>query len=248
MGAPPTAAILLIGNELLSGKVRDENAHFLAGELFARGLPLKRIVVVPDEIGTVADALCELLGRVDIVFTSGGIGPTHDDITVEAVARALERPLVSSKQLEQAARSVFGEKLDEAHLRMTRIPEGATLVESEETRFPVIAVERVYVLAGVPTIFRRGFRAVAPRLPRGAPKRLDNVYVRLDEWSLAPHLNRLVAAYPNVEIGSYPVMGESRYRVRITFEGTDTAAVEGAGRDLVSALPPEVVVDPKDLE
>jgi molybdenum cofactor synthesis domain-containing protein len=237
-----TAALLVVGNELLSGKVRDQNAHLLATELFSMGVALRRIVVVPDEIGETVEALRDLLTRVDFVFTSGGIGPTHDDITVAAVAKALGRPLEEHPTLVRKARAIFGDRLGEEHRRMTRVPAGCTLVESEATRWPALVVDRVFVLAGVPEIFRRSLAAVRHLIPERPAALVASVYLLTDEWSLTPLLDRAVAAFPDVLIGSYPEIGNAEYRVRVTFEAVDRELVAEAVDYLVQALPGKVLV------
>jgi molybdenum cofactor synthesis domain-containing protein len=238
----PTAGVLLIGNELLSGKVRDENAYFLARELAAIGVRLQRVVVVPDERDEIIDALRDLLRRVDLVFTAGGIGPTHDDITMDAVARALDRDLVLDPGLEARAREIFGARLGPAHLKMAWVPRGCDLVQSDELRWPTVAVDRVYVLAGIPKILRRGFRAVQARISGGRPAQLASVYVTTDEWTLAPLLDATVTAHPQVQVGSYPDMESTEHKVRVTFEAADPAAVHAAVEGLLARIPPGEVV------
>ncbi len=238
----PTIGILLVGNELLSGKVRDENAYFLARELNSLGLDLRRVVLVPDERDDVIEGVLDLLERVDLVFTSGGIGPTHDDITVEAVAQALDRELELVPELADRARTIFGQDIGPAHLKMAHVPRGSELIESEQLRWPVIRTERVFVLAGVPEILRRGFDALRPHLPSGDPQYLASVYLTTDEWSLAPLLQATLESYPDVEVGSYPVFSNPDYRVRVTFEALDPHLVRDAQRDLVERLSPDHVV------
>lgn len=240
----PTAGILLIGNELLSGKVADENLRFLSAELFALGIEVRRAVVVPDEADEIVEALLDLRRRVDVVITSGGIGPTHDDLTVAAVAQALGRPLELDDGLVERVKQVFGDRLDEAHFKMARIPRGTVLVESSETRFPALVVDRVCVLAGIPKILRRSFAAIRDggHLPAGRPQLVTTLFVMSDEWTLAPHLDRIVAAFPDVQLGSYPVLDEPSYRVRLVFEARDADRVDAAVRSLVEGLPAGLVV------
>jgi molybdenum cofactor synthesis domain-containing protein len=232
------AAVLLVGNEILSGKVADENAGFLAQELTARGVVVRRIVVVPDDVPTIVEALVDLRARVDFVVTSGGIGPTHDDVTVEAVANALERPLERHPALVRRAREIFGEGLGGAHLKMATVPRGVTLVESERTRWPTMVVDDVYVLAGVPSILRRGFDAIRDLLPRREPRCVATVIVRTDEWALAPLLDGVVAGFPDVAVGSYPVLGQGRsFHVRVVVEGAARDRVAAAVAALVAVVP-----------
>lgn len=239
-----TAGILLIGDELLSGKVADENAHFLSRELFAMGIEVRRVVVVPDETDEVVEALLDLRNRVDCVFTSGGIGPTHDDITVAAVAKALDRPLEVDPALVERVKKFFGKNLNDSHYKMATIPNGCTLVETKHTRWPALAIDKVFVLAGVPKILRRSFRAIKESglLPNGVAKQVTTIYVLTDEWTLAPILDQTLVAHPDVAIGSYPVLNEPTYRVRITIESVDAEKVDDAVRFLVELLPENDVV------
>lgn len=238
----PTAGILLIGNELLSGKVRDENSFYLARKLTAMGIELRRVVLVSDELDEVVEALRDLLGRVDVVFTSGGIGPTHDDITMAAVAAALDRELTQLPDLEERARRIFGGTIGPPHLKMATVPEECELIESDELRWPVVLVDRVYVLAGVPKIFRRGFRAVRGRLTRGRPHHVASIFVTTDEWTLAPLLDATIAAHDDVAVGSYPDMDSASFRVRVTIEAAEPNSVAAAVRDLLSRVPQAEVV------
>src|SRR5437868_15352976 len=165
--ANPTAAILLIGNEILSGKVEEENARFLTRELRALGVALRRIEVVPDVTDEIAASVRALADRFDFVFTSGGVGPTHDDVTLHAVAEAFGMKVHRHPDLEALLRAGYGDRLHERDLRMADIPTGARLEYGPGGRhadarapWPVIVVRNVWILPGVPTIFRRKFEAV----------------------------------------------------------------------------------------
>jgi len=159
-----------------------------------------------------------------------------------AVAEAVGRPLEEHPRLVDKARRFFGPDLGDEHLRMCRVPSGCELVESDLVRFPVIAVDGIYVLAGVPEIFRRGFETVKDRLPAEAADRLVSVYLMTDEWSLTPLLELTVAEFPGVHIGSYPDMFNEEYRIRLTFEAVELAEVTAAADHLVAALPAGVFV------
>src|SRR5581483_4500509 len=163
-----TAAIVVIGNEILTGKSPDKNASFLIDELHQLGVALRRIVIIPDELDTIAQAVRECAAGFDYVFTSGGVGPTHDDMTIAGIARAFDRRVVRHAQLEAMLRSYFGEGIDEARLRLADIPEDASLLYDSGMRWPVLAVENVYVLPGVPELFRSKFEAIRERF-RAAP-------------------------------------------------------------------------------
>src|SRR4030095_540523 len=144
----PTAAILVIGDEILSGKTEDQNARLLIGELRELGVALRRIVTIPDDVEEVAAAVRELSARFDHVFTSGGVGPTHDDVTIAGVALAFDAPIVRHPNLEARLKAYFGADVDESRLRMADVPEGAELLIAEETRWPMLRVKNVFIQIG----------------------------------------------------------------------------------------------------
>lgn len=239
-----TAAIVIIGDEILSGKFAEENAAFLVGELRALGVELRRIVVIPDDIDDIAATVAELSNRFDHVFTSGGIGPTHDDVTMAAIARAFGTSVVRQPELEQRIRAYWGERLVEPNLRLADVPDGAHLVygatDARDRVWPVVAYRNVYILPGVPTLFRRKFVDIRDRF-RSEPVTIARVYVDADEGQIADELDAIVAAHPDVKIGSYPRFSEQDFRVLVTFEGRDGAAVAAAFALLVERISPRVV-------
>jgi molybdenum cofactor synthesis domain-containing protein len=235
-----TAGIILIGDEILSGKVVDENAQYLIRELRALGTALRRITVIPDTLDEIAATVKDFASRFTHVFTSGGVGPTHDDLTMEGVARAFGRGVVRHPELERLMRGFYGERLVERNLRMCDVPEGAWLVGGDHPSWPVIACENVYILPGVPEIFRRKFDSIRERF-RVAPFHLRQIYTSAEEGTIAQHLDAVVAAHPTVAIGSYPKLDDADYRVKVTLESKDAAAVEEATAALVAALGPLVV-------
>jgi len=239
----PTAAILVIGNEILSGKVEDENARYLTRELRALGVLVGRIVVVPDDARDIAEAVRALAARFDHVFTSGGVGPTHDDVTLPAIAAAFGMTLERHPELERLLREGFGIRLHERDLRMADIPSGARLEHGPAgpgAIWPVVVVENVWILPGVPSILRRKFEAVR-ELFRAAPIHARAVYSRDGEGAIAGALDAVVAEFPTVEIGSYPHLEAPDYRVKITLDGRDRDAVEAATSRLVARLGPAAV-------
>jgi molybdenum cofactor synthesis domain-containing protein len=237
----PEAAILVIGDEILSGKTADQNAQLLIGELRELGVALKRILVIPDEIEEVATGVRELAARYNYVFTSGGVGPTHDDVTLVGVARAFAVPIVRQPELEARLRRHFGERIDEAKLRMADIPEGAELLETAEMRWPVLVMRNVFILPGVPELFRHKFLAIRERF-RVAPFFARAVFTQEDEFDLAAGLSALAEAHPLVAIGSYPNFTSTEYRVKVTLESKDEAALVAALAVLLARLKPELVV------
>lgn len=237
----PSAAILLIGNELLSGKVEDTNAQYAVRELRELGVDLRRILVVPDEVEDIAVSVRDLSTGYDHVITSGGVGPTHDDVTMAAVARAFGTQVVRNVELERRLRDYYGSALEEASLRMADIPAGTELLESDHRSWPVMVFRNVYILPGIPQIFRSKFDALKPRL-RAAPFYLRAIYVNAEESAIAPLLDRAAAAWQGVQIGSYPRLEATDYRVKVTVESKNAAAVASAFEELVARLPAAQVV------
>jgi molybdenum cofactor synthesis domain-containing protein len=238
----PTAAILLIGNEILSGKVEDENARFLTRELRALGVSLRRIEVVPDVIDDIVASVRAMSPRFDHVFTSGGVGPTHDDVTLHAVAEAFAMDVVRHPELEALLRAGYGDRLHERDLRMADVPAGTRLEYGPggprgEARapWPVVVVRNVWVLPGVPSIFRRKFEAVR-ELFRAGPIHGRALFSRAGEGTIAGALDEAVAAFPEVEIGSYPHPEARDYRVKITIDGRDGPRVDEAVAWLATRL------------
>ena len=238
---PKTAAIILIGNEILSGKIADANAAYLCRELRTLGVDVRRISVIPDEVPAIAAEVRAASAGHDVVFTSGGVGPTHDDLTIEGVAQAMGVPVVRHPDLVAMLRAYYGEALTEAHLNMAEIPAGAHLVGADTLRFPTIQVGNVYVLPGVPEIFRQKFEAIRDRFA-AAPYFLRVVYCREGEGSIAEHLNRTVAEFPELLLGSYPKLGDPEYAVKLTLESKDRDYTERALARLLALLPADAVV------
>lgn len=230
-----TAAIVVIGNEILTGKSQDRNASFLIGELHQLGVALKRIAIIPDEVDDIAATVRDTAATFDYVFTSGGIGPTHDDVTIEGIARAFGGKVVRHPELEAMIRGHFGPDVDEARLRMADAPEGAELVRGEGLRWPVLAVKNVYILPGVPEFFRSKFEAMRERF-RAEPFHAHAVYTLEDEFDIADRLDRVASDNPKVEVGSYPNFTREDYRVKITLESKEQQALERALEQLLGVL------------
>jgi molybdenum cofactor synthesis domain-containing protein len=234
----PTAGVIVIGDEILSGKFADENAVYLIGALRELGVALRAISVIPDVLDDIADTVRAFSKRYDHVFTSGGVGPTHDDLTMDGVARVR---VVRDPQLEQALRVFYGERLEPRHLRMAEVPDGAHFIPADHPSWPITAYRNVYILPGVPSIFRRKFDAMRERF-RATPFHVRRVYCLGEEATLAPHLDAIVAAFPDVAVGSYPRFEETAFRVIITLESRDASQAERARDALAARLPGGVVV------
>jgi molybdenum cofactor synthesis domain-containing protein len=244
MAEHATAALIVVGSEVLSAKVQDENGPWAAERLRALGVRLLAIHTVPDRVDDVVASVDALRRRVAWLFTSGGVGPTHDDVTVHAVAAALGRRVVRLEPLAEAIRALHrrhhaGAEAPAAALRMADVPEGTRLLGDAE--FPTLAVENVVMLPGVPRFFRYQLERIAPLLA-AEPFRLASVYLSVSEERLAPALDALALAHPLVEIGSYPRFDDTDHRVKVTVEAKDLALVEAALAALLAALPPDGVV------
>ncbi len=263
--APSTAALLLIGDELLSGKIRDENGHVLAKTLRRLGIAFVEMAMVRDQEAAIGEALLRLCSRADLVFTSGGVGPTHDDITMESIAAATGRPLTQHLEMAASLRAHYGDQLTDAALSMADIPEGTVLrgrrgwpvlrLDLDRPTDPVAA--RIYILPGVPSLFRsklEQLEATEGELPRGDGWHLALLHTILDESKLAPELDALLAKYGApvgpLEIGSYPRWaraddGSIHYHVRITFEApaADASIADAARDELASTLGPEALCE-----
>jgi molybdenum cofactor synthesis domain-containing protein len=227
----PTAAILVIGDEILSGRTRDANMHYLAGELAAKGIDLREVRIVADEIADIAAAVNALRLRYDHVFTSGGIGPTHDDITADAIAAAFGVPLaVRADARDILARhyASTGAELNEARLRMARIPEGAILIENPISAAPGFSLANVHVMAGVPDIFRAMVASLLPRLTGGAPLLSQTLRIERGEGTIAKPLAELAQEYADLSFGSYPFIQNGAYGTNIVVRGTDGARLDAA--------------------
>ena len=235
-----TAGIILVGNEILSGKIVDANAAYLCRELRELGVDVRRISVIPDEIDVIAAEVRVFSRDHDIVFTSGGVGPTHDDVTIEGVARALGVPVMRHPTLVGLLERYFNGAPTEAALRMAEVPEGAELVAGT-VRFPTVLARNVYILPGVPEIFRQKFDALRERF-RDRPIHLRCVFVSIGEGTLAAHLNQLLGEYAELLLGSYPEIANPEYRVKVTLESRDDAYLERALARLLALLPADAIV------
>ena len=235
-----TAGLLVIGNEILSGKVVDTNSPYLAKELRELGVDLLRILTISDEVDLIARETRAMSDAFDYVFTSGGIGPTHDDLTMESVAKAFGRRLVLNESMcERIARNQT-EPLNESQRKMAMLPEGAKAVDAGDLWFPIVILENVHVFPGIPQLFEKKFEAIRDRF-RGDPFHLKQVFVTRHESDIAQSLHDLLGDFPNVMLGSYPRLGETHYRVLLTLESRDLSYLERALASLLERIPDEAV-------
>jgi len=240
----PTASLVVIGSEVLSAKVPDENGPWLARRLRELGVELRSVNTVADRLDDIVEAVDRERRRAGWLFTSGGVGPTHDDVTVAAVARALGRPLERHAGLAEAIEAIHrrhhgGAPAPEAALRMAVVPAGTELVGDQG--FPTLLCANVIMLPGVPRFFRWQFDRVAALLG-GAPFQLAVLYLTVREELIAAALAAVARAHPGVEIGSYPQFDGGDHLVRVTVESRDLAAVRTALAALQAALPPDFIL------
>ncbi len=237
--APPphTAAIVLVGNEILSGKLQDENGAYALRELRALGVETRRMEVVPDEADAIIDAVQRCRAAARVVITSGGIGTTHDDVTVPAICRALGRRLVHAPEIVALLRARWGDDLHPYRIRLAELPEGGEVLwgERRELAFPAIACDGLYILPGVPQLFREKIDALKERF-RAPPICLHNLFLACGEGEIAATLAEAAARFPEVAIGSYPRLDPADYRVKVTVESRDGAAAEACRAELATRL------------
>lgn len=234
----PTACLLVIGNEVLSGRTQDANIKFLATGLAQIGIPLREVRVIPDVAATIIKTVNETRAMFDYVFTTGGIGPTHDDITSECIAAAFGVPWEPHPEAwKRMERSYKPGDFNAARQRMATMPRGATLIDNAMSVAPGFQIGNVYVMAGVPRVMQSMFEWLAPRL-KGGPKieqRAVHV-IGLPEGVIAEGLGKVQARYPDIDIGSYPFYRASGNGVAIVAKGTDPAAADSAIADVTALI------------
>ncbi|WP_171172030.1 molybdopterin-binding protein [Ruegeria sp. HKCCA0370] len=237
--ANPTAAMLVIGDEILSGRTRDANMHFLAQELTKHGIDLKEVRIVSDDAPAIEAAVKALSDAYDNVFTSGGIGPTHDDITADCIARAFDTPIDvrdDARALLQAHYDKSGLELNAARLRMARIPDGATLIENPVSTAPGFTLANVHVMAGVPSVFQAMVASVLPTLTGGRPLLSQTLRVDRGEGDIAATLAALAEDFSDLSIGCYPFQINGAFGANVVVRGTDGGRIDAATTRLAKEL------------
>jgi molybdenum cofactor synthesis domain-containing protein len=235
-----TAGIIIIGNEVLSGKTQDSNSYFLCVELRQLGVEVQKISTIQDEVALIGQEVANFSNRFDFVFTTGGVGPTHDDVTIEGIAHGFSIPVVRHPEIENRMRQRLGREVNDARLRMANVPEGAVLLATEALFAPVVNIHNVYVFPGIPRILQERFHAIKERF-RDAPYFLKNVFLRYGEGVIAATLNDLLTKFPHLLLGSYPVLDLPDYKVKVTLESKDSNYLDNALRSLVASLPQDAV-------
>ena len=234
----PSAAMLVIGDELLSGRTHDANMHYLAKELTEIGINLIEARFIRDDPAAIVSSIIELSKRFDYLFTSGGIGPTHDDITTDCVAEAFEKKASIRSDALKILQEYYDSKdieLNEARLRMARIPETAELIDNPISAAPGYVIENVYVMAGVPKIFQSMLKTVIPKLEKGLPTLSLSVKIYKGEGDIALDLEEMVKTFDQLNFGSYPFSEKGVHGTNIVIRGTDKKLMEEA-EDKVRSL------------
>ena len=227
----PTAAMLVIGDEILSGRTRDANMYHLAGQLTEQGIDLKEVRVVSDDPDSIVNATQALSAAYTHVFTSGGIGPTHDAITAGCIAAAVgvsRGVRADARAILQAHYDANGQELNDARLRMARIPDGARLIDNPVSKAPGFTSRNVHVMAGVPTIFQAMLASVLPSLTGGKPLLSFTYRVDRGEGDIAAPLGALAQAFPELSIGCYPFQKDGLFGANIVLRGTDESQLQKA--------------------
>lgn len=236
----PTAAMLVIGDEILSGRTKDSNTNYLACELTKAGIDLKEARVVSDDRAAIVEAVKALSETYDSVFTSGGIGPTHDDITADCIAEAFEASIdvrEDARALLAAHYARTGGELNDARLRMARIPDGATLIDNPVSTAPGFKLGNVHVMAGVPSVFHAMVASILPTLTGGQPLLSQTLRIDRGEGDIAGPLAKLAETYPDLSIGSYPFQQNGVFGANVVVRGPDGARVDAAIAALSKAFP-----------
>lgn len=236
----PTAAILVIGNEILSGKVVDVNSPYLCRELRALGVDVERIATIPDDVDVIAREVRAMSDAHDYVFTSGGVGPTHDDLTMDGVAKAFGLPVRIFDSIVERIERAQGRVVNDSLLKMAALPSEAVLIDAGDLWFPVVVVQNVYVFPGIPELLQRKFESIRARF-QGVPFVLRRVYVRRRESDIAADLHALLAEFPQLLLGSYPRLGDAEFSVLLTLESRDSLYVQRALDSLLMRLPRDAV-------
>lgn len=236
----PTAGILIIGNEILSGKVVDSNSPYLCRELRGLGVDVERVMVIPDVIDVIGQEVRAMSERYDYVLTSGGVGPTHDDVTMDGIAEAFQVKLEHSASISLRIERAQGRPPNESQLKMAQIPQGAKLIDSGDLWFPLVVLHNVHIFPGIPELLRKKFESIRHQL-QGVPFLLKRVFVRSRESDIADELNQLLLEYPELILGSYPKVGVEEFRVQVTLESRDAGYLQRALDSLLARISADAI-------
>jgi len=239
MTSSSTACLLIIGNEILSGRTQDINLNYIAKKLGAVGIPLREARVIPDVPDEIIKAVNECRAKYTYVFTTGGIGPTHDDITIECIAKAFGVELEINAQAHAILKDYYakqGTEINAARLRMATLPVGCRLIDNPVSGAPGVALGNVYIMAGVPRIMQSMIDSVVPELHGGPPVVMQSVTCQIREGDLAADLEAIQKKYPEIDIGSYPGVRDGQWITQLICKGTDPAQVGAANQDVAEMV------------
>ncbi len=236
-----TAGIIIIGNEILSGKVHDTNSFYLASELRELGVHVRRISVIPDDIEIIGKEVFEFSKTYDYVFTSGGVGPTHDDVTMAGIAKGFGVKLIRHPEIEKFLSTRYNTQFNEAILKMTEVPEDAEVFFFEDIRFPIVSFRNIFIFPGIPEYFRNKFSLIKEKF-RSSPFYLKRLFLDTHESVIADILSSVVSENTDIDIGSYPVVGNPEYRIMVTIESKSESSLNKAFAELIKRLPEKILV------
>jgi FAD synthetase len=239
--ANKTAGIIIIGNEILSGKVQDSNSYFLASELRSLGVSLLRISVIPDEIETIGNEACLFSRNFDYVFTSGGVGPTHDDITMAGIAKGFGVRLITHPELKDRFKQRYGGLANSSVMKMAEVPEGTEVIDLGNAKFPLVCFRNIFIFPGIPKYLREKFSLVRERF-RCSCFYLKRFFINAEETEIAAVLNAVVEENTEVSFGSYPILDNPEYKIVVTAESKSKPAMTKAVADLSGRIPSKIVV------
>jgi molybdenum cofactor synthesis domain-containing protein len=238
---PRSAGILIIGNEILSGKVKDSNSSFLATELRTLGVDLMRISVIPDNVEVIGKEAVEFSAAHDFVFTSGGVGPTHDDVTMEGIANGFNVKVIPHPELVTYFHAHYGNKINPAIMKMAEVPEGAELILAPGMGFPLVAFRNIFILPGIPQYLTKKFSLIKERF-RSTPIHLRRLFLKANESDIAETLDSVVREHRDVSFGSYPILDNPEYSIIVTAESRSGDALDQSVTELISRLPRHILV------
>jgi molybdenum cofactor synthesis domain-containing protein len=241
MKTTKTAGIIIIGNEILSGKVHDINSFYLACELRSLGVDVRRVSVIPDEVETIGIEAFKFSKQYDYVFTSGGVGPTHDDVTMAGIARGFGVKLAMHAEIKNILTARFKNNLNSVVMKMADVPEGAEVYFKDGMRFPIVFFRNIFIFPGIPEYLKDKFSIIKERF-RVSAFYLKRLFLNVHESEFAEILNLVVSANPQVQFGSYPIQGKQEYKVIVTAESKSETDLDKAVDELTGRLPSGALV------
>ncbi|MDO8282927.1 MAG: competence/damage-inducible protein A [Thermodesulfovibrionia bacterium] len=235
-----TAGIIIIGNEILSGKVQDVNSYYLAAELRSLGVDVRRISVIPDELDVIGKEARDFSVAYDFVFTTGGVGPTHDDVTMEGIAQGFGVRLVRSPLIRNILSSLY-DSMNDAVLKMADVPDGSDIIFNEKMRFPVVNFKNIYIFPGIPGYLKNKFPLIRERFASSSIY-LNKIFLKTRESDVAAVLSELDSSENGITIGSYPILECDDFNLIVTVESRSMDSLERAMRKLIEKLPGEGII------